>query len=226
MPAQWLYETAARWDAELAAVQAVVEDRGDDRTAGRRARPGRRRRPAHRPHRPRPARTARRRPRRQPRPARGVRRPLARRPRRPAAQGLGRVARSRGTEASREGSPTSAATRAAPTTSPRSPCPAPGDGPAAASSGPSTDRARRRRRARLAHPAARRDKGRPRPRPARRRTPPHRRARSAGSSRCPSALRRCTVAGAALRDGVLRVRFAPDPELWPADTVNGVPPFG
>ncbi|MEU4352595.1 ArsA-related P-loop ATPase [Streptomyces sp. NPDC023838] len=27
MPAQWLYETAARWDAELAAVEAVVEDR-------------------------------------------------------------------------------------------------------------------------------------------------------------------------------------------------------
>ncbi|MBF9071044.1 ArsA family ATPase [Streptacidiphilus fuscans] len=32
----------------------------------------------------------------------------------------------------------------------------------------------------------------------------------------PSALRRCTVAGAALRDGVLTVRFAPDPSLWPA----------
>ncbi|MGW3205143.1 ArsA family ATPase [Streptomyces sp. NPDC001135] len=32
----------------------------------------------------------------------------------------------------------------------------------------------------------------------------------------PSALRRCTVAGAALRDGELRIRFAPDPELWPA----------
>lgn len=31
----------------------------------------------------------------------------------------------------------------------------------------------------------------------------------------PSALRRCTVAGAALRDGVLAVRFAPDPQLWP-----------
>ncbi|MFF0158312.1 ArsA family ATPase [Streptomyces sp. NPDC005263] len=31
----------------------------------------------------------------------------------------------------------------------------------------------------------------------------------------PSALRRCTVAGAALREGELRVRFAPDPELWP-----------
>jgi arsenite-transporting ATPase len=31
----------------------------------------------------------------------------------------------------------------------------------------------------------------------------------------PSALRRCTVQGAALRDGALRVRFAPDPELWP-----------
>ncbi|MFJ9738158.1 ArsA family ATPase [Streptomyces sp. NPDC101166] len=31
----------------------------------------------------------------------------------------------------------------------------------------------------------------------------------------PSALRRCTVDGAALRDGELRVRFAPDPTLWP-----------
>jgi arsenite-transporting ATPase len=31
----------------------------------------------------------------------------------------------------------------------------------------------------------------------------------------PSALRRCTVSGAALRDGVLRVRFTPDPDLWP-----------
>ncbi|CAM5387036.1 hypothetical protein GCM10010329_13080 [Streptomyces spiroverticillatus] len=31
----------------------------------------------------------------------------------------------------------------------------------------------------------------------------------------PSALRRCTVSGAALTDGVLRVRFTPDPGLWP-----------
>ncbi|MER6129626.1 ArsA-related P-loop ATPase [Streptomyces sp. NPDC001795] len=31
----------------------------------------------------------------------------------------------------------------------------------------------------------------------------------------PSALRRCTVAGAALRESELRIRFAPDPELWP-----------
>ncbi|MFF1838255.1 ArsA family ATPase [Streptomyces sp. NPDC058231] len=31
----------------------------------------------------------------------------------------------------------------------------------------------------------------------------------------PSGLRRCTVSGAALADGVLRVRFAPDPGLWP-----------
>ncbi|MFI6155684.1 ArsA family ATPase [Kitasatospora sp. NPDC051170] len=31
----------------------------------------------------------------------------------------------------------------------------------------------------------------------------------------PSALRRCTVAGAGLGDGVLSVRFAPDPALWP-----------
>jgi arsenite-transporting ATPase len=32
----------------------------------------------------------------------------------------------------------------------------------------------------------------------------------------PSVLRRCTVAGAGLRDGELRIRFAPDPDLWPA----------
>ncbi|GAA2930497.1 ArsA-related P-loop ATPase [Streptomyces thioluteus] len=31
----------------------------------------------------------------------------------------------------------------------------------------------------------------------------------------PSALRRCTVAGAGLRDGALCVRFVPDPQLWP-----------
>ncbi|MFJ4618475.1 ArsA family ATPase [Streptomyces sp. NPDC088812] len=31
----------------------------------------------------------------------------------------------------------------------------------------------------------------------------------------PSALRRCTVDGAGLREGELRVRFAPDPALWP-----------
>ncbi|MCK1819926.1 ArsA family ATPase [Streptomyces sp. XM83C] len=31
----------------------------------------------------------------------------------------------------------------------------------------------------------------------------------------PSALRRCTVDGAGLREGELRVRFAPDPDLWP-----------
>ncbi|WP_128376095.1 ArsA family ATPase [Streptomyces cavernae] len=31
----------------------------------------------------------------------------------------------------------------------------------------------------------------------------------------PSVLRRCTVEGAALRDGELRIRFTPDPDLWP-----------
>ncbi|MFI6767530.1 ArsA family ATPase [Streptomyces sp. NPDC050355] len=31
----------------------------------------------------------------------------------------------------------------------------------------------------------------------------------------PSALRRCTVSGAGLRDGVLEIRFSPDPDLWP-----------
>ncbi|MFH8555292.1 ArsA family ATPase [Streptomyces celluloflavus] len=33
----------------------------------------------------------------------------------------------------------------------------------------------------------------------------------------PSALRRCTVSGAGLRDGVLDIRFTPDPGLWPKD---------
>ncbi|MFC9248541.1 ArsA family ATPase [Streptomyces sp. NPDC057136] len=33
--------------------------------------------------------------------------------------------------------------------------------------------------------------------------------------RLESGLRRCTVSGAALTDGVLRVRFTPDPALWP-----------
>ncbi|MET8243440.1 ArsA-related P-loop ATPase [Streptomyces sp. NPDC005202] len=36
--------------------------------------------------------------------------------------------------------------------------------------------------------------------------------------RLPSALRRCTVDGAALREGELRIRFTPDPELWPRET--------
>ncbi|UZJ31749.1 ArsA family ATPase [Streptomyces endophytica] len=31
----------------------------------------------------------------------------------------------------------------------------------------------------------------------------------------PSALRRCSVSGAGLRDGVLDIRFTPDPDLWP-----------
>ncbi|MFF6997158.1 ArsA family ATPase [Streptomyces sp. NPDC008313] len=33
----------------------------------------------------------------------------------------------------------------------------------------------------------------------------------------PSALRRCAVDGAALREGELRIRFAPDPGLWPRE---------
>ncbi|MYW02624.1 ArsA family ATPase [Streptomyces sp. SID3343] len=32
--------------------------------------------------------------------------------------------------------------------------------------------------------------------------------------RLPSALRRCTIEGAGLRDGMLRVRFVPDPAVW------------
>jgi arsenite-transporting ATPase len=35
-----------------------------------------------------------------------------------------------------------------------------------------------------------------------------------GAVRLPSALRRCEVTGAALRDGALRVGFRPDPALW------------
>ncbi|MCX4525480.1 ArsA family ATPase [Streptomyces sp. NBC_01551] len=33
----------------------------------------------------------------------------------------------------------------------------------------------------------------------------------------PAALRRCTVSGAALADGALRIRFTPDPGLWPRE---------
>lgn len=32
--------------------------------------------------------------------------------------------------------------------------------------------------------------------------------------RLPSALRRCVIEGAGLRDGMLRVRFVPDPAVW------------
>ncbi|MFD3701109.1 ArsA-related P-loop ATPase [Streptomyces sp. NPDC058646] len=37
----------------------------------------------------------------------------------------------------------------------------------------------------------------------------------------PSALRRCTVSGAALADDVLRIRFTPDPGLWPRTSTPG-----
>nr|WP_240979491.1 ArsA-related P-loop ATPase [Streptomyces sp. HNM0574] len=37
----------------------------------------------------------------------------------------------------------------------------------------------------------------------------------------PSALRRCRGAGAALEDGELTVRFAPDPGLWPGERTGG-----
>lgn len=49
-------------------------------------------------------------------------------------------------------------------------------------------------------------------------TGPFRRALS-----LPSALRRCHVTGAALEESELRVRFTPDPALWPS---SGTPPFG
>ncbi|MFB7663461.1 ArsA family ATPase [Kitasatospora sp. NPDC056138] len=38
----------------------------------------------------------------------------------------------------------------------------------------------------------------------------------------PSALRRCTVQGAGMGEGVLSVRFAPDPALWPTDWPRGI----
>lgn len=37
----------------------------------------------------------------------------------------------------------------------------------------------------------------------------------------PSALRRCRVSGAALNGGALRVRFTPDPGLWPGSGDGG-----
>jgi arsenite-transporting ATPase len=42
----------------------------------------------------------------------------------------------------------------------------------------------------------------------------------------PAALRRCTVSGAGLRDGVLTVRFTPDPALWPAPPTDRPGPAG
>lgn len=44
--------------------------------------------------------------------------------------------------------------------------------------------------------------------------------------RLASVLRRCTVTAAELSDGVLSVRFAPDPDLWPAHLHAPVPPRG
>ncbi|MDH6127250.1 ArsA-related P-loop ATPase [Kitasatospora sp. GP82] len=38
----------------------------------------------------------------------------------------------------------------------------------------------------------------------------------------PSALRRCTVQGAGMSEGVLSVRFAPDPALWPTGSPRGI----
>ncbi|KJK59597.1 ArsA family ATPase [Saccharothrix sp. ST-888] len=38
----------------------------------------------------------------------------------------------------------------------------------------------------------------------------------------PSALRRCTVQGAGMGEGVLSVRFAPDPALWPTGWARGI----
>ena len=207
MPAQWLYETAARWDEELAAVQAVVEDRrhrrygwspSPDPAAADAA--------AHRPHRPRPARRC-------ASPPLVANRLAARRTRAdPWLAGLAaqqaQVPGHWHEEWAADApvstrSPTSAATPAAPTTWPRSPSTppaAPGRAPRRPlEAGPVEDRLAddgvlvwvlplpganksdldlvRRGDELLAH----------------------RRARSAGSFRSPSALRRCTVSGAALR---------------------------
>ncbi|GAA2225884.1 ArsA-related P-loop ATPase [Kitasatospora cystarginea] len=38
----------------------------------------------------------------------------------------------------------------------------------------------------------------------------------------PSALRRCTVQGAGMAEGVLSIRFAPDPALWPTGWSQGI----
>lgn len=107
--------------------------------------------------------------------------------------------------------PTSGASPVPPTTSPSWNRPLPGPPPRQVDRrGP----ARPRRRPGLAHPAARRRQADLRlvrrgdelvltVGPFRRAVP------------LPSALRRCTVSGAGLDDGVLRVRFSPDPDLWP-----------
>ena len=212
MPAEWLYETAARWDTELAAVEAVLADR--DTTVRLVAEPG-------------PAgadavRTA------------GIglalrglradalvanrvlpeerRGRLARRPRSPSSARRWTSGRRRTTSAR---SPTSAATRAARRPRPRSPsgCPrvhASGTAARPRSSGPSP----------TGSPTTASSSGTSRcPAPMREELDLIRRGDelvvTAGPFRrivpLPSALRRCTVDGAALREDELRIRFAPDP---------------
>ncbi|BFO20800.1 hypothetical protein SHKM778_71880 [Streptomyces sp. KM77-8] len=209
MPAEWLYETAARLDLQLAAVEAVLADR--DTVVRLVAEPG-------------------------PAGADAVRTAtlgLALRGLRtdalianrvlpesdPDSWLAGPVAQQRKTldewRQSYDVHPVAHLGRdpGAPTTSPPSPYPRPDRLRHRHLAGHRPPR-RRRRRPGLAHPlpGARRDEldlvrrgdeivvtaG-----PFRRTVP------------LPSALRRCTVAGAALRDGELRIRFRPDPALWP-----------
>ncbi len=209
MPADWLYETAARWDVELAAVEAVLTDR--DTAVRLVAEPGPAgadavraatlglalRGPAHQ------ALIANR---ALPDTADAWPAPLLAQQRKALADWqesydvrpvphLGRDPHG----------PDDLAALAVPAVNPaRTPV-----------EWPVTDRIAERRRTGLAPPAARRDTGRTGPRPARRRA-----LLTVGPFRrivpLPSALRRCLVAGAGLRDGELRIRFAPDPGLWPA----------
>ncbi len=220
MPAQWLYEAAARKDAELAAVQALIEDAST--TLRLVAEPGPAAEDALRT-----ARTG--------LALYGLRadllvasRVLPRHSSDPWFAGLA-AQQGKCLDHWRQDAPglpctrppTWAATRTARTTSPpwRSPPRHPYAGPGR---GAVVDRGGAGRRGRGHYPhlvpaAARGRQGAPAPGPPRRRTPPDRRPFHR-IVRIASALRRCTVSGAALTDGVLRVRFTPDPALWPRTT--------
>ena len=220
MPAQWLYEAAARWDEELAAVQAVVEAADTGRTAGRRAGTGRAPTPCA------PAASG------SPCTSCASRPLVANRlvPQDSADPWLAGARRPAGRSTCEAGAGTSRALELAHLgRDPRGPedlavlaaadgartpdAPAP---PRLARRGP----ARRGRGARLGGPAARRPQERPRPDPPRRRAAAHGRARTAGSFRCPRPCAAAPSPAPPCADGVLRIRFTPDPGLWPRTRLN------
>ncbi len=155
MPAQWLYETTARWGGRTRRRPGRRRGPRHHRPARPRTRARRRPRPAHRPPRPRPPPPPPRRRRRQPAPSRRLRGPLARRTDRRAAPAPG------GAPYRRRRAPRAPAPRPRPARADDLALLAPA--PAAAARPPARlDRrgpARGGRRAGLAPPAARRRQG-------------------------------------------------------------------